>query len=371
MPQQNNKTLRLFAKPSENVMMNVISVMNPDDIVRKARFFSHGMYKLINEKYRDEVFVVSTYEKKVKKTPEFKSSPNDHVTSCKKLSGGLTNTTLFFTTPRGAFVARNPGLKTDGYINRDAEAKNVQIASDAGINAHVEYNESSGIQVTEFLKNPLPMNAERLKAFHNIDAVTNALKQIHQCGKKFANDVDVFARNKQFYRIVLNNHATLPPDYQKVAIQMEKLEELFTTLHIKNVPCHVDTTPGNFILSEGKMRIIDWEYSGNCDPLWDLSYLSMEAEFDHQQDVEMFKAYFGSWDAATWNRFILYKPVVEYFVALWAQVQISNGNVVDDPSININMEINRFANCKRLLESDEFKKAFDELALPSLAMKKK
>ena len=41
------------------------------------------------------------------------------------------------------------------------------------------------------------------------------------------------------------------------------------------------------------MWIVDWEYSGMNDPLWDLGDLSVEAEFGPEQDEELLAAYFG------------------------------------------------------------------------------
>ena len=41
------------------------------------------------------------------------------------------------------------------------------------------------------------------------------------------------------------------------------------------------------------MWIVDWEYSGMNDPMWDLGDLSVEAEFDAAQEEEMIPAYFG------------------------------------------------------------------------------
>lgn len=41
------------------------------------------------------------------------------------------------------------------------------------------------------------------------------------------------------------------------------------------------------------MWIVDWEYSGMNDPMWDLGDLSVEAEMDTEQEAELLHAYFG------------------------------------------------------------------------------
>jgi thiamine kinase-like enzyme len=59
------------------------------------------------------------------------------------------------------------------------------------------------------------------------------------------------------------------------------------------VPCHNDPWPGNLIDADGRVYLIDWEYSGMNDPVWDLADLSVEAGFDAEQDRAMVEAYRG------------------------------------------------------------------------------
>ncbi len=41
------------------------------------------------------------------------------------------------------------------------------------------------------------------------------------------------------------------------------------------------------------MWIVDWEYSGMNDPMWDLGDLAVEAQFDTAREEELIRAYFG------------------------------------------------------------------------------
>ena len=97
------------------------------------------------------------------------------------------------------------------------------------------------------------------------------------------------------------------------------------------MPCHINACPGNFVESEGEVKLIDWEYSGNSDPMWDLVFLSIEAEFTPQQERQMFECYFGSQDKTeAMQRFMLYKPVYHLWAILWASVQLANENLLYD-----------------------------------------
>ena len=58
-------------------------------------------------------------------------------------------------------------------------------------------------------------------------------------------------------------------------------------------PCHCDPLCENFLDTGERMWIVDWEYSGMNDPLWDLGDLSVEGEFGPEEDEELLAAYFG------------------------------------------------------------------------------
>ena len=49
------------------------------------------------------------------------------------------------------------------------------------------------------------------------------------------------------------------------------------------VPCHCDPLCENFIDTGARMWVVDWEYSGMNDPMWDLGDLSVEGGFDAVQ----------------------------------------------------------------------------------------
>lgn len=56
----------------------------------------------------------------------------------------------------------------------------------------------------------------------------------------------------------------------------DRLNQLGVTL----TPCHNDLVAENFVKGlDGKIHLIDWEYSGMNDPLWDLAALFIESSF--------------------------------------------------------------------------------------------
>ena len=69
--------------------------------------------------------------------------------------------------------------------------------------------------------------------------------------------------------------------------------------------------------------IIDWEYAGNNDPLWDLAAMSLENEFDMDQESFMVQAYFDNPKKSIRYKMDLYKICCDVLWALWG-LYISN-----------------------------------------------
>ncbi|MDG2405373.1 MAG: LPS biosynthesis choline kinase, partial [Paracoccaceae bacterium] len=106
-------------------------------------------------------------------------------------------------------------------------------------------------------------------------------------------------------------------------------------------------------LDDGKiMWIVDWEYSGMNDPLWDLGDLSVEAGMDAAQDAEMMAAYFGRPPTdAEQGRMVIYKAMCDLLWTLWGLIQLANENPAEDFWAYATV---RFARCKALMQDDAF-----------------
>ena len=100
------------------------------------------------------------------------------------------------------------------------------------------------------------------------------------------------------------------------------------------------------------MVIIDFEYSGNNVPIWDLGDLSVEAEFDSEQERTFMTTYFGGEPPAfDPGRRVLYKAMCDLLWTLSGVVQHANDNPTEDFWA---YAVNRLERCKRLMASDAF-----------------
>ena len=100
------------------------------------------------------------------------------------------------------------------------------------------------------------------------------------------------------------------------------------------------------------MWIVDWEYSGMNDPMWDLGDLSVEADFGADQDEELLLAYFdGEPSPGSIARMVLYKAMCDLLWTLWGLIQHADDNPAEDFWA---YAINRFERCKALMTDPAF-----------------
>jgi thiamine kinase-like enzyme len=101
------------------------------------------------------------------------------------------------------------------------------------------------------------------------------------------------------------------------------------------------------------MWIVDWEYSGMNDPLWDLGDLSVEAGFTPAQDLELMRAYCEAEPSpAEIGRMVIYKAMCDLLWTLWGLIQHSENNPAEDFWA---YATSRFDRCKALMTTADFK----------------
>ena len=125
-------------------------------------------------------------------------------------------------------------------------------------------------------------------------------------------------------------------------------------------PCHCDPLCENFLDTGTRMFIIDYEYAGNNDPMWDLGDLSVEGQFGQAQDEALLRAYFdGDPPADQCGRMIAYKALCDLLWTLWGVIQHVNGNPADDFWA---YAVGRFVRCKALMSTPDFDTQIDAIA---------
>ncbi|MER8499848.1 MULTISPECIES: phosphotransferase family protein [unclassified Mesorhizobium] len=264
--------------------------------------------------------------------------------------GGLTN--LVF---RGKdFCLRIPGKDTEEYINRANEAVAAREAAKAGVSPEVLHVDAeTGVLVTRFIAGAETMSPEKFKTRPGSPArAGKAFRKLHTSGAVFPFRFELFAMIDDYLKVLSTKDVALPAGYHDVVREAEAVRSALAAQPLPIVACHCDPLCENFLDTGDRMWIVDWEYSGMNDPLWDLGDLSVEGQFDAAQDEEMMLAYFGGEPRpAERARIVIYKAMCDLLWTLWGLIQLANKNPADDFRAYAD---GRFARCKALMEMPEF-----------------
>ncbi|MBZ9680822.1 MULTISPECIES: phosphotransferase family protein [unclassified Mesorhizobium] len=264
--------------------------------------------------------------------------------------GGLTN--LVF--KAGDYCLRIPGKGTEEYINRANEAIAAREAAIAGVSPEVLHADAaSGLMVTRYIAGAETMSPEKFRERQGSPArAAEAFRKLHASGAVFPFRFELFSMIDDYLKVLSTRDVALPAGYHDVVREAESVRSALAVRPLPLVACHCDPLCENFLDTGERMWIVDWEYSGMNDPLWDLGDLSVEGKFDAAQDEELMRAYFGGEARpAERGRIVIYKAMCDLLWTLWGLIQLANENPVDDFRAYAD---GRFARCKALMETEEF-----------------
>jgi thiamine kinase-like enzyme len=237
------------------------------------------------------------------------------------LPGGLTNHNYKVSTPNGCYVARFSSSQSELLaVDRAAEYRNSVAAADAGVAPIViDYLAGKGLLVIEWLAGRT-FTAADLRSGTELERVAAACKRLHS-GSRFVNDFDMFAIQRRYLRIVTERGFRLPTRYLDF---MPKVAEIWSALAVKQaatVPCHNDLLAENFIDDGDRLWLIDYEYSGNNDPCFELGNIWSESNLTLDQLEELVGHYYGTPWPNLVARARLLGLMSKYGWTLWASIQ--------------------------------------------------
>jgi len=244
---------------------------------------------------------------------------NAHAVS--ELAGGLTNTNYKVEAEGGAYVvrvsAKDAGLLA---IDRENEYLNTVSAADAGVGAAViAYMPDRGVLVLEFIEGQT-QTAEDLRRGDRLDWVAAACRKLHGA-RRFRDDFNMFRIQQRYLGLVQERGFRLPDSYLDYEPQVRRIEEAMAVRDEGTVPCNNDLLAENFIDVGGELRLIDYEYSGNNEPSFELGNVWSESNLSLEQLEELVAHYYGAPLRNKVARARLWGLMSKYGWTLWGSIQ--------------------------------------------------
>jgi thiamine kinase-like enzyme len=204
------------------------------------------------------------------------------------------------------------------------------------------------------------MDAARFKDLGAVARAARAFRRMHEWGEPFETRFDLFQKMDEYLALLRNLNAPVPDGYEQAQAEAGAVRAALRRHPAPLAPCHCDPLAENFLDTGHRMVIVDWEYSGMNDPMWDLGDLSVEAAFGPEQDAALLEAYFaGPAPADAAARMVLYKAMCDLLWTLWGVIQHANKNPADDFWA---YAVGRFQRCRRLMGTDGFSRSVRTLS---------
>lgn len=257
---------------------------------------------------------------------------NQKITRIEPIINGLTNSSFLVVSNENSYIVRIAGTGTSQFINRSAEHKNALIMSELGINCPIYYNdETTGNQISQYIHG----KTLQMQDFQNdrkwLQEAAKVLYQVHHAPVMLASKFDLIHEVRIYDELIRSkNLVSFEPNLQCWEKYLE-IQSAFQMNPYEEKPCHNDPLPVNWISGEGKLYLVDWEYSGMNDPNFDLAALSLECELSPEEEDYFLRAYYrGDITPLNSARIVIFKFLADYLWSLWAVLQIDNGKPQDE-----------------------------------------
>jgi thiamine kinase-like enzyme len=248
------------------------------------------------------------------------------------IAAGLTNANFRVEVDGKPHFVRLPGSSTDMLaIDRANELFNTRAAAEAGVGAKVLFHDPrSGALVLEWIDGGTMSNG----AFAEPGAparIAEALQRLHS-GPRFRDDFDMFRLSEYYLRIVGEQEMRIPQGYREHAAQVPRIEAALAAHPLPTVPCHNDLLAENYLDDGTRLWIVDYEYSGNNDPTFELGNTAQELLFDVVRQEELCAAYFGPERFSREGPALLARMRLQMIMSdvgwcLWAAIQASISSI--------------------------------------------
>ena len=281
--------------------------------------------------------------------------------SIRPLTNGLTNANYRVDVDGGAFVVRIPGASTELLaIDRANELHSARGAAALGIGPAVLHHfPDSGATVIEFLHGR-PMTNATLQEPGMPGRIAATLRALHG-GPRFLRDFDMLGLADGYRAVIERRGFPLPSGYRARQPLIREIGAALAARPLPSVPCHNDLLADNYIEQGDRLRLVDWEYSGNGDPAFELGNTCRELDYDDGRVRELCQAYFGRAAAPLVARVRLHMIVSDVGWTLWAAIQTAISRIAFDFSA---YGAARWRRAETAMDSADFARWIDAVARP-------
>lgn len=237
----------------------------------------------------------------------------------KRLMGGMSNYTYVINVSGKLYTFRIPGKKAEKFVDRIVEKHHIELVEDLGLNNKTIYLDvESGYKIAEYIEGT-PLH--ELDPLDFLEDASKILHKIHESGKLSNYDYNPIGRLKLYESYLVEYNYTHSDRYVELKEKFLSYKDKYMD-NSKLVLTHGDSQVSNFVSTENGLRLMDWEFTGNNDPYYDIACFG-NSNFDHaltllpiylgkEPTVEEYNRlyFFRAFQTLQWHNVALYKEFI-------------------------------------------------------------
>ncbi|HWK49955.1 MAG TPA: phosphotransferase [Steroidobacter sp.] len=247
------------------------------------------------------------------------------ILSCEPIKHGLTNESWLVRTKRDDIVVRisSAAAEHDFQIDRQSEAAVLAAVGEAGIGPEVLLcDPAQRVLVTRYLGDTWA-EADAVQE-ENIQRLGQLFRRLHRVTPPAG------VRRVELNETLEGYFRTLQERGIQPALTTKSLRERALQVALKlrensaATLCHNDVHHLN-VTDDGNLKLIDWEYAGVGQRLFDLASVCVYHNYDKLQREQLLSAYTSLTELTTWHRLELACWLFDYVRDLWMAVREGGG----------------------------------------------
>jgi len=281
------------------------------------------------------------------------------------IAAGLTNQNFRVDVAATPYFVRLPGTSTELLaIDRANELHNTRAAAAAGVGPQVILHDpASGALVLEWIEGRT-MSNPAFAAPGTPARIAEALQRLH-AGPRFRDTFNMFRLTERYLSVIEERAIRVPHGYREHLAAIPRIEAALAAHPLLTVPCHNDLLAENYIDDGERLWIVDYEYSGNNDPTFELGNTAQELGFDASRQEELCGAYFGPQRFAREGPALLARMRLQMIMSdvgwtLWAAIQAAISTIDYD---FWSWAEERWGRASTAIDGPEFERQLGEVAV--------
>jgi thiamine kinase-like enzyme len=236
------------------------------------------------------------------------------------LGGGITNRNYRVDDAAGSYVARLCDELPHLGIDRRNESLCQRLAAAAGV-APPLLHEEKGLLVSAYLP-CRTLTPEAVREPGLIGRLAAALRRLHGSWDMLSGELlyfSPFQTVRTYARTARDLGARLPPEIDDLLEDSRRLAHQVAPF--RPALCHNDLLAANLLDDGERLWLVDWEYAGIGNPLFDLAGVAGNCAFDDALEEALLREYLGREDEGARRDLRILKTVSLLREALWALIQ--------------------------------------------------